>query len=64
MFAAGQGTKASEVFDGTSKTALLSEVVPFDTNKPISVDIRGVWVGASIGREHLFTSHRTQFGDA
>ena len=45
----GKGVKLEEITDGVSRTALLSEVLPFDSSKPTSDDIRGVWIAASMG---------------
>ena len=45
----GKGVKRDQITDGLSHTVLLSEVLPFDTAKATSDDIRGVWVAASMG---------------
>jgi prepilin-type processing-associated H-X9-DG protein len=48
-FGHGRGTKRSNILDGTSRTILLSEVLPFDAGNTASDDIRGVWCRASMG---------------
>jgi prepilin-type processing-associated H-X9-DG protein len=48
-FAHGKGTKLKDILDGTSRTVLLSEVLPYDAGKTAAEDIRGVWVRASMG---------------
>ena len=51
LFGYGRGLQMSKVTDGTSSTALISEVRLFDNDVDdrYSDDIRGVWVSASMG---------------
>jgi hypothetical protein len=48
----GQGVSTQRIADGASRTVVLSELLPWDVATPgthASVDIRGVWVSASMG---------------
>ena len=51
LFGYGRGLKMAKIKDGTSNTALISEVRVFDpTNaEEYSEDIRGAWTSASMG---------------
>ncbi len=51
-WAHGQGTPTQKIKDGTSKTIVLSEVMPWDgvdNASAYSLDIRGVWTSPSMG---------------
>ena len=47
----GQGTPARKITDGLSKTLLVSEVLPFDSEE----DVRGVWVCGGMGASSFST---------
>ena len=66
-FAHGKGTKVQHIKDGTSKTIVVSEVLPFDDSEGHagrnSKDIRGVWTSPSMGASTYTHGHPESTSD-
>ncbi|MCA9213328.1 MAG: DUF1559 domain-containing protein [Planctomycetales bacterium] len=66
-FAHGKGTQTRQIKDGTSKTIIVSEVLPYDDSEGsqgrFSKDIRGVWTSPSMGASTYTHGHPVSNSD-